>query len=96
MFVGILTGERKPIQPPTEMTDELRQLAQHPAMHRMLKYSFVGSKATVKNKIREFIRSTKLNELIAVAAMYDSNDRIRSFQLFAELMDELNEENDQG
>ena len=90
MFVGVLTGARRPLHPPTEMTDELKEIFQHPAVHQMLKYSFVGSKQTVKNQIQEFLAQTGVNELIAVSAMYDINNRIKSFRLFSEIMLEIN------
>jgi alkanesulfonate monooxygenase SsuD/methylene tetrahydromethanopterin reductase-like flavin-dependent oxidoreductase (luciferase family) len=57
----------------------------------MLKYSFVGSKQTVKSSIQAFLDQTGVNELIAVSAMYDNNDRIKSARLFAEIMMEINE-----
>lgn len=92
MFVGILTGARDPLQPPTEMTQELNEMFHHPAVNQMLKYSFVGSKNTVKNKIRAFLAQTGVDELIAVSAMYNINDRLKSARLFAEIMEEINEE----
>jgi luciferase family oxidoreductase group 1 len=91
MFVGVLTGNREPLLPPTEMTEELKELFQHPAVYQMLKYSFVGSKQTVKNSIKAFLDQTGVNELIAVSAMYNINDRIKSARLFAEIMKEINE-----
>ena len=91
MFVGVLTGNRQPLPPPTEMTEELKELFQHPAVYQMLKYSFVGSKQTVRNSIQAFLDQTGVNELIAVSAMYDINDRIKSARLFAEIMKEINE-----
>jgi luciferase family oxidoreductase group 1 len=91
MFVGILTGNREPLLPPTDMTEELKELFQHPAVYQMLKYSFVGSKQTVKNSIQAFLDQTGVNELIAVSAMYDINDRIKSARLLAEIMKEINE-----
>ena len=91
MFVGILTGARQALQPPEEMTEELYELMEHPAVNQMLKYSFVGSKQTVKDKIRAFLAETIVDELIVVSAMYDINDRIKSARLFAEIMNEINE-----
>ncbi len=57
----------------------------------MLKYSFVGSKKTVKKQVQEFLDETGVNELIAVSNMYDLNDRINSVKLFAEIMKEINQ-----
>ncbi|MEO7445894.1 MAG: LLM class flavin-dependent oxidoreductase [Ferruginibacter sp.] len=91
MFLGVLTGARKPLQPPAPMTADLEELLHHPALHAMLKYSFYGSKATVKKQVKPFLNETNVNELIAVSAMYDINDRLKSARLFAEIMQEINE-----
>jgi luciferase family oxidoreductase group 1 len=91
MFVGVLTGARDPLQPPTEMSEELKGVLQHPTLHQMLKYSFVGSKQTVKTQIQEFLKETGVDELITVSTMYDINDRLKSARLFAEIMTEINE-----
>ena len=90
MIVGIFTGKRDKVQPPINMTNELEDILQNPQVHQMLKYSFIGSKATVKAKVKEFIAQTKADELIAVTNIYDGKDRIRSYELFAEIMKELN------
>jgi len=90
MILGIFTGKRDYVQPPTAMTGELREVMQHPQIHQMLKYSFIGSKATVKKQVKTFLEQTKADELIAVTNIYDVKDRIRSYELFAEIMKELN------
>ena len=91
MIVGIFTGNRDYVQAPTAMTADLQEMLQHPQVHQMLKYSFIGSKATVKAQIKEFMEQTQADELIAVTNIYDVKDRIRSYQLFAEIMKELND-----
>ena len=90
MFVGVLTGARDLLHPPTEMTGELKEMFQHPAVNQMLKYSFVGSRQTVKNKIQTFLAETGVDELIAVSTMYNIEDRLKSARLFAEIMKEIN------
>ena len=90
MFVGIFTGKRDYLQPPMAMTQELREVMQHPQVHQMLKYSFIGSKATVKAQVKAFLDLTKADELIAATNIFDVKDRIRSYELFAEIMEELN------
>ncbi|WP_299820602.1 LLM class flavin-dependent oxidoreductase [uncultured Pontibacter sp.] len=91
MFVGVLTGSREPLQPPTELTEDLKQVLLHPTLNQMLKYSFVGSKQTVKTQIQEFLEETGVDELITVSTMYKLDDRLKSTRLFAEIMTELNE-----
>ncbi|WP_373496489.1 LLM class flavin-dependent oxidoreductase [Aquiflexum sp.] len=92
MFFGVLTGAREPLQPPTEMNRELKEIMNHPSMQPFLKYSFVGSKQTVKKQIIEFVSNTGVNELIAVFTMYALEDRIKSAKFFAEVMKEINEQ----
>ncbi len=90
MIVGIFTGKRDYVQPPTAMTSEFTEIMKNPNVHQMLKFSFIGSKATVKAQVKEFMEQTKADELIAVTNIYDVKDRIRSYELFAEIMKELN------
>lgn len=90
MIVNLLTGKRDYMQPPLDMTDELREMRQHPSVQQMLKYSFIGSKETVKKEIKAFLAATQVDELIAVTNIYDGADRIKSYRLFAEVMEELN------
>lgn len=92
MFFGVLTGNSKPLQAPTAMTEDLLNALEHPTLHQMLKYSFVGSKETVKRQVKEFIEKTEVDEIIMVSNIFALEDRIKSAKLFAELMDELNDE----
>jgi alkanesulfonate monooxygenase SsuD/methylene tetrahydromethanopterin reductase-like flavin-dependent oxidoreductase (luciferase family) len=71
------------------MTRELKEMLKHPTLHQMLKYSFVGSKQTVKKQIKEFLEATQVNELIAVSTMYAIEDRLKTTRLFGEIMQEL-------
>ncbi|SNC77565.1 luciferase family oxidoreductase, group 1 [Hymenobacter gelipurpurascens] len=92
MFVGMLTGQtREPLQPPTAMTEELQDLWQHPSVYQMLRYSFVGSKQAVKQQLQGFLAETQANELITASSMYALEDRLKSTRLFAEIMQEINE-----
>ncbi len=91
MFLNVLTGARSALQPPADMTEDLKEMLQHPSLQQMLKYSFVGSKQTVKNKIKVFLAETGVNELITVSATYAIEDRIKSTKLFGEIMVEINE-----
>lgn len=90
MFYNMSNGDNQPISPPTEMTDEWRSIFEHPIVYQMLKYSFVGNKATVKKQIQAFIEETQVDELIVVSTIFDIEDRIKSTVLFADVMKEIN------
>jgi len=92
MFIGVLTGMSQPLQPPASLTDDLKAALEHPAVYQMLKYSFVGSKETVKAQIQEFLSDTEVNELIVVTPTHSLADRVKSITLFAEIMNEINAE----
>jgi luciferase family oxidoreductase group 1 len=92
MFVGVLTGSTTALHPPTAMTDELRGMLQHPAVHQMLKYSFVGSKQSVKEQVQAFLNETEVDELIVVTPTHSQEDRVKSVQLFSEVMNDINAE----
>ncbi|WPO84176.1 LLM class flavin-dependent oxidoreductase [Chryseobacterium sp. JJR-5R] len=90
MFNNMQSGKSLPLSPPTDMNDELRAVFNHPNVQQMLKFSFVGSKDTVKKKILSFLHDTNADELITVSTIFNLEDRIRSIRLFAELMEEIN------
>lgn len=88
--IGILTGNRGQMAPPTEMTNQLRAIIQQPAVQQMTKYAFIGSKETVKKQVKAFMDKTQAEELIAITNIYSAKERIKSYKLFAEIMNELN------
>ncbi len=90
MVVNLFMGKREYLNKPTEMTEELHEILQNPSVQQMLKYSFVGNKETVKKQTQDFLEKTKANELIVVTNIYDAEDRIKSYELFSEIMKEIN------
>jgi luciferase family oxidoreductase group 1 len=88
--IGILTGDRNPLEPPFEITDEFKNIIQHPSVQQMSKYAFIGSKETVKKKVKAFINQTEVDELIVATHVFDVKDRIKSVELFAKVMREVN------
>ena len=90
MMVGVLTGNLDYLQKPTEMNAELREVRDNPALQRMLKYAFVGDRETVKSKTEDFLKQTGVDEVIVASHIYDQQARIKSYQIFSEIMKEIN------
>jgi luciferase family oxidoreductase group 1 len=88
MFWGVATGRSDYMQPPTEMTDELRYVLNSPAITNMLKYSFVGDKQSVAQQLDAFLEETGADEIMAVSSFYGHEDRVRSYSILAEIMKE--------
>lgn len=91
MIVSALSTGKGILYPPMEMTDELQGMLQHPSVYQMLRYSFVGSKQTVKKQVQEFLEETGVDELIVVSPTFYLEDRLKSVSLFAEILKEINE-----
>lgn len=89
MMVGVLTGRMEYIHPPFEPGPEIRELLQNPALQQMLKYAFIGSKETVKAHTADFLEQTGVDELMVATHVYEHEDRVKSYRLFSELMQEL-------
>jgi luciferase family oxidoreductase group 1 len=89
MFLGVLTGRREQLQPPMEMDDDLMMLQHNPAVREMLKYSFVGRKEAVAKQIRKFIEQTGVDELMVVSNMHGHEDRVNSYRIVSEIMNDL-------
>lgn len=88
MFLGILTGKREPLQPPMEMSDDLMMIQHNPTVRDMLKYSFVGRKEAVAKQLDKFLEETGVDEVMVVSNMYDHEDRIKSYKIVSEIMQE--------
>lgn len=89
MMLGVMTGKIDYMEPPVDMTAELLEISRHPALQQMLKYSFVGTKEFIEEKTREFLQQTGANEIMAVSHIYHHQERLRSFEIFSEVMKEI-------
>jgi alkanesulfonate monooxygenase SsuD/methylene tetrahydromethanopterin reductase-like flavin-dependent oxidoreductase (luciferase family) len=59
--------------------------AEKSSASRMLAHSFVGSPETVRAGLERFVGATQADELMVVAAIYDHEQRVRSYELLAEV-----------
>lgn len=89
MILGVMSGQIDYLQPPGEMTDELAALREHPAMQSFLKYSFIGSRESVKEQLREFLELTQVDELMIATNAFHLEDRLKSYEITASILQEL-------
>lgn len=90
-FLGVVSGNRKLLQPPVESMDEIWNNQEEYAVNQMLAYSFIGGPEKLKKRIRTFLQQTKINEIMVTSHIYEHQTRIRSYQIFANIIKELNE-----
>lgn len=92
MIVGLLTGTKRDyLDEACEMTDDLRETLAHPAVQQMSRYTFIGSKETVKQQLKDFLVKTNVDELIISTNCHNQSARIKSYKLVSEIMNEFNE-----
>ena len=60
------------------------------AVEQMLAYSIFGGPETVKNKMEAFIEHTQVNEVMVTSHIFDHQARLRSYQIFADVMQKIN------
>lgn len=89
LFLGVISGRRKLLQPPTDDTDSIWMAPEAPMMKQMLAYSFIGSPGKINNDMQSFLEQTKVNEVMATSHIYDQEARRFSYKLFAGVMLEL-------
>jgi len=89
MFLGIITGIRKGLQPPVDSMESIWTEYQKEALDQMLSLSFIGSPQTIKKDLQNFVEQTKINEIMIISNIYDQQAKIHSYKLFAEIMQDI-------
>ena len=86
MFLGIVSGERKLLQPPVDNMDEIWNEYQKEMASQMLSLSFIGAPEKIKNEMHHFIQQKQIDEIMVISNIYDQQAKLYSYQLFAEVM----------
>jgi len=86
MFMGVVTGNRDPMPPPVDDMNTVWNLPTKMAVEQMLKYTFVGSKETVREELSDFVNRTGADEIMTATYIYDHDQRLKSHRLLSEIM----------
>ena len=86
MFIGIITGIRKRLQPPVENMGEIWNIYEEELINQMLAVSFIGSPEKIEKEMKVFLERTGINEIMVISNIYDQKAKIHSYELFAEAM----------
>lgn len=84
-MLNIIRNTRAPLPPPVESMIKLWSPMEEAHISKMMQYTFIGSKETVRKKLVNFISETRVDEIITVAHIYDQKARLKSFELLAQL-----------
>ena len=88
-FINLFRGIPSRLQPPLDDIDTYGSSPEKAGVDRALKYAMVGSRTTVQEQLEAFIRLTRPDEIMITAQIFDHGERLRSFEIAAELFQEL-------
>ena len=86
MFLGIVSGDRKLLQPPVNNMDELWTEYEKAMASQMLSLSFIGTPEKIKKEMQNFINQTRIDEIMVISNIYEQKAKLHSYELFAEVM----------
>lgn len=92
-FVNLRRGTPGQVPPPIDDIDRYWLPHERQGVEQALAYSFVGSAATVEQGLRAFVATTEPDELMVTGHFYDHAARIRSFEIAAQVRDQLAADN---
>jgi luciferase family oxidoreductase group 1 len=82
-FTNIQRGRRGQLPPPIDDIESYWSPGEKERASQMLRRSFVGSPATVREGLDAFVAETGADEVIVAAAIHDHAARLRSYELLA-------------
>jgi len=74
------------LQPPVDDISNVLSAYEAEQINQMLACTFVGSKALVKEDMESFLQQTQVDEIMVSAHIFDHQAKLRSYEIFAELM----------
>jgi luciferase family oxidoreductase group 1 len=83
MALGMFRNKRRPLPPPATSMEGLWTEQEQAAISHMTHYAFIGSAATVKKGLENFLASTNVDEVMITSHIYDLKAKIHSYELIA-------------
>ncbi|WP_409270115.1 LLM class flavin-dependent oxidoreductase [Neobacillus sp. SCS-31] len=90
-FLSLLRNRPVKLQPPVENIEEIASPYELTLLEGRLSSTITGTKESVKEKLHAFLEETEVDEVIINAQIFDHQERLKSFELAAEIMKELNQ-----
>ncbi|MBU8729825.1 LLM class flavin-dependent oxidoreductase [Cytobacillus oceanisediminis] len=84
-FLNLMSGSLTPLQPPVDDISEVVSSYQLKALEQQLGSSIVGSQQTIKDKLHTFLEENQVDEIMAIAQVFDHKARLRSYEILAEI-----------
>jgi luciferase family oxidoreductase group 1 len=84
-YTNLVRGTRGQLQPPIDDIETYWTPAEKVHVSRMLARSFAGAPQTIRSGLEALIEETGADELMVASAIYNHPDRLRSYEILAEV-----------
>jgi luciferase family oxidoreductase group 1 len=88
-FANLRRGTPGPLPAPVDSMDGRWSAAEKAGVDHAFAYAAVGSRDTVRQRLRDIIDQTHADELMLTAQIFDHTARVRSFEIVAALRHEI-------
>ena len=88
-FMGIVTGRRELMQPPTHNLGYEKWGIIKDRIDQMLTYALIGGRKEIKRELQQIIGHTNADEIIVSSHIYDQQKRVDSYRIFSEVVKDL-------
>ncbi|WP_165006429.1 LLM class flavin-dependent oxidoreductase [Neisseria yangbaofengii] len=88
-FLGVVSGQMKPLQPPVADMSTVWTYDQESAVKQMLGEDIVGSKESVHKQLISLQARVQADEIMALNYIYDEAKQAESFEMLKEIADTL-------
>jgi luciferase family oxidoreductase group 1 len=85
-FLALIRNQSVELKPPVDSMNGLWTTEEKQAVDGRLRQAIVGSPETVRRKLAGFVELTGVQEIFAVTDTYEQSDRLRSYDLLAEVV----------
>ena len=87
-FLNLIRNKPGKIPPPVEDMNQIWNAQEKALVNSRTGGSIIGSKATVKRKLKEFLEQTDADEIMVNAMIFDQKKRLRSYEIISEIWNE--------
>ena len=88
-FAAVVTGKPGRLKPPVDDITAVLDARQLAAVQSRLTYAAVGGRETVRDRLAAFVSQTGVDEVMVTGMVFDLGDRIRSLEITAEAVADL-------
>jgi luciferase family oxidoreductase group 1 len=84
-FLNLIRNHPRPVLPPIENVEQLANPLERAAVQKKLGAAIIGNPDTVRRGLERVLEETQANELMIVSNAYDHADRLRSYEITAQV-----------